>query len=448
MTEEIFVRSQTPGDGRRLRLVPPLFAPEDAHLAGPGNPLLPQGVSGACDPHFSSAVKAFAKLFPGPGYGGGALAVYLHGRPVVDVWTGFADREGTQPWTADTGALAFSSTKGLTSTVVHRLVDRGLLSYDEPVAAFWPDFGANGKSDLTVRDILAHRAGLSRMRDITVTELLDTHLMEGRLAAARADHLVGKSAYHALTYGWLLSGLVRAVTGHGMRRLFRSELAEPLNTDGIHLGRPPLSAPTTAAQTLLPQGPATNSLFDFAAPKLAILPLSGMLQALHVPGVLGLLQGEMQFLDAEIPSANGVLTARAVARMYGAIANGGRIDDRQFLSNDVARGLAGRRSYRPDANVVVPMSFHLGYHATSIPGLLPGFGHSGLGGSVGWADPKTGASFAFIHNRFITRKVLDQASFAGLSPLLRRAVANATKHGVTCAVGDFGAEAISLQHEL
>jgi CubicO group peptidase (beta-lactamase class C family) len=397
-------------------------------------------VRGAFDPHFASAIHAFAKLFPGPRYGGGALAVYLHGRPVVDVWTGWADRHGSQPWTPNTGALAFSSTKGLTSTVIHRLVDRGLLAYDVPVATYWPDFGANGKAGLTLRDVMAHRAGLSRIRDIDINDLLDTRRMEERLAAEPADHLVGKSAYHALTYGWLLSGVARAVTDRGMRDLFRSELAEPLNTDGLHLGRPPHSSPTIAAQTLLPQSRSVSVGLDFIAPMLTHLPLSGMLSALRVPRVLELLQKDMRFLDAEIPSANGVLTARAVARMYGAIANGGSIDGRQFLSNDVVAGLVGRRSYRPDANVVVPMSFHLGYHGTSIPGLLPGFGHSGLGGSVGWADVDSGASFAFIHNRFITRMVLDQASFAGLAPLLRRAVANANRDGAWESVGDFGAQ--------
>jgi len=400
--------------------------------------LLPMGVRGAFDPHFTTAVRAFAKLFPGPRYGGGALSVYLHGRRVVDVWTGWADRDGTRLWTADTGALAFSSTKGLTSTVIHRLVDRGLLSYDVPVAQYWPEFGANGKADLTVRDIMAHRAGLSRLSGVTTTELLDTHRMEERLAAAPADSLVGRSAYHALTYGWLLSGLARSVTGTGMRELFRTEIAEPLDTDGLHLGRPALRAPTVAAQTLLPQSATASVALDFLAPKLSLLPLSGMLSALHAPGVLGLLQADMRFLDAEIPSANAVVTARALAKTYGAIANGGHIDGRQFLSAEVACGLAGSRSYRPDANVGVPMSFHLGYHGTSIPGLLPGFGHSGLGGSVGWADPRTGASFGFIHNRFLTRMVLDQASFAGLAPLLRRAVANADREGAS-AVREFGA---------
>ena len=224
---------------------------------------------------------------------------------MVDVWTGWADLRGNQRWTADTGALAFSSTKGLTSTVIHRLVDRGLLSYDVPVAQYWSDFAANGKADMTVRDVMAHRAGLSRLNGIAIRELLDARRMEELLAAAPADHLIGRSAYHALTYGWLLSGLARAVTGWGMRDLFRTELADPLDIDGVHLGRPPLASPTTAAQTLLPQSPAFSSVFDVLAPKLARLPLSGMLSALHVPGLLDVLQGDMRFSRLRSPRPTG-----------------------------------------------------------------------------------------------------------------------------------------------
>lgn len=134
---------------------------------------------------------------------------------VVDVWTGWSDRAGTQRWTADTGAMVFSATKGIASTVIHRLADRGLLSYDAPVAQYWPEFGANGKAEITVRDVLRHRSGLSHLRGVTKTELMDHLLMEERLAAAPVDHLRGVQAYHALTYGWLLSGLARAVTGKG-----------------------------------------------------------------------------------------------------------------------------------------------------------------------------------------------------------------------------------------
>ena len=146
--------------------------------------------------------------------------------------------------------MVFSATKGVASTVIHRLADRGLLSYDEPVAEYWPEFAANGKDEITVRDVLRHRAGLSHLKGVSKEELLDHLLMEERLAAAPVDHLRGRPAYHALTYGWLLSGLTRAVTGKGMRELIREEVARPLNTDGLHLGRPPAGSPTKVAQIL------------------------------------------------------------------------------------------------------------------------------------------------------------------------------------------------------
>ncbi len=133
--------------------------------------------------------------------------------------------------------MVFSATKGMTATVIHRLADRGLIDYEAPVAEYWPAFGANGKATLTVRDVMRHQAGLSGLRGATQQDLLDHVVMEERLAAAVPGRLLGKSAYHALTFGWLMSGLARAVTGKDMRLLFREELAEPLDTDGLHLGR-------------------------------------------------------------------------------------------------------------------------------------------------------------------------------------------------------------------
>src|ERR1700757_398948 len=193
-------------------------------LLEPDN-VLPRGVQGAADPRFSGVIRLFAQLFPGRRLGGGALSVYIDGQPVVDIWTGWSDRAGEVRWDADTGAMVFSATKAVASTVIHRLVDRGLLAYDEPVANYWPEFGANGKSDITVRDVLRHRSGLAHLKGVSKTELMDHHLMEERLAAAPVDHLRGAPAYHALTYGWLLSGLARAGTGGGMRELVRTEVA-------------------------------------------------------------------------------------------------------------------------------------------------------------------------------------------------------------------------------
>lgn len=391
---------------------------------------LPRGVSGAADPHFANVIGIFARLFPGRRFGGGALSVYIDGAPVVDVWTGWSDRAGTELWTADTGAMVFSATKGVASTVIHRLADRGLLSYDDPVAEYWPEFAANGKGDITVRDVLRHRSGLSHLRGVTKEELMDHLLMEERLAAAPVDHLRGVQAYHALTYGWLLSGLARAVTGKGMRELIRQEIARPLNTDGLHLGRPPQAAPTRAAQILIPQGKLRAPVFNFIAPKLAGLPFSGALGAMYFPGVVSLVKGDTGFLDGEVPAANGVVTGRGLAKMYAALANDGRIDGKKFLSQALARGLTGepRRKW-PDANMVVPMPFHLGYHESPVPGLLKGFGHVGLGGTLGWADPESGSAFGFVHNRLLTPLLFDMGSFAGLAGPLRNAIEAARHQG-------------------
>jgi CubicO group peptidase (beta-lactamase class C family) len=401
---------------------------------------LPHGIQGAADPSFGCTVRAFSQLFPGRRFGGGALAVYLHGEPVVDVWTGYADRRGTEYWTADTGAMVWSVTKGLASTVIHRLVDRGLIEYDMPVAEYWPEFGASGKADITVRDVMRHRAGLSQLNGVSKADLLNHVAMEERLAAAPVNKILyGKPAYHALTYGWLMSGLGRAVTGMGMRDLIREELAGPLNTDGLHLGRPPADSPTRAAQILAPQGTFSNPIFNFVAPRIASLQYSGAFGSMYFPGMKAVVQGDIPFLDSEIPAANGVTTARGLAKMYAAIANGGSIDGTQFLSEELVAGLTGRPSLRPDRNIFVPLGFNLGYHSLPFPpGFMPGFGHAGLAGSVGWADPASGLSFGFVHNRLLTRMVLDQATFAGLHALILRDTARARKHGYA-ATPAFGA---------
>lgn len=377
-------------------------------------------------------------MFPGRRFGGGALAVYVDGQPAVDVWTGWADRCGQLPWTADTAPMVFSATKGMTATVIHRLADRGLIDYDAPVAEYWPEFAANGKSALTVREVMRHQAGLSGLRGATQEDLLDHVVMEERLAAAPPGRLLGKSAYHALTFGWLMSGLARAVTGKGMRALIREELAEPLDTDGMYLGRPPVEAPTRVAEIIMPQNIVANPVVNYVMRRVAN-ELSGGFRSMYFPGMIAAVQGEVPLLDAEIPAANGVVTARALARMYGAIANGGEIDGTQFLSRELVAGLTGRRSLRPDRNLFVPLAFHLGYHSLPIGNVMPGFGHVGMGGSVGWACPAEGVAFALVHNRLLSPLVMtDHAAFVGIYKLIRQAAAKARKRGLQ-PVTEFGA---------
>jgi len=322
--------------------------------------------------------------------------------------------------------------------VIHRLADRGLIDYDAPVAQYWPEFGANGKAAITVRDIMRHRAGLSHLRGVRRRELLDHRHMEERIAAAPTGPHFGKPAYHALTYGWLLSGLARGVTGKGMRELMRSEVAEPLDTDGVHLGRPPAEAPTSVARIIGPQLNIPNPVFNAVAPAVATLERSAGFGSMYFPGMKAVVQREMPLLDTELPSANGVITARALARMYGAIANGGMIDGRRFLSADLVAALSGGRSLLPDRNLIMPMAFHLGFHGLPVPGVLPGFGHVGLGGSFGWAIPEAGLAFALVHNRLLTPLVVsDQAGFVGTAALVRLGAVAARKHGFV-PVTEFG----------
>lgn len=391
---------------------------------------LPQGVRGSADASFALAVRAFAALFPHPRLGGGALSVYLDGKPVVDVWTGFADRRGRRPWTADTAPMVFSATKGVASLVIHRLADRGLIDYDAPVSHYWREFGANGKADITVRDVMRHRAGLSHLRGIRKRELLDHRHMEARIAAAPPGRHFGKSAYHALTYGWLLSGLARSVTGRGMRELMRTEVAAPLGTDGVHLGRPPAGSPTTIAHFVGSELRVITPVFDLVAPAIAAFELSAAFGAMYFPGAKKVVQRDIPFLDTELPSANGVMTARALARMYGAMANGGVIDGQRYLSAERVAMLTGRRDLRPDRNLIMPLAFNLGFHGMPIPGVLPGFGHVGLCGSFGWAIPEEGLSISLVHNRLLTPFVVsDQAGFIGTANLVRRGAAAARGRG-------------------
>ncbi|MBH0781850.1 serine hydrolase domain-containing protein [Nocardia bovistercoris] len=396
-----------------------------SNVASSGDPVsLPSGVGGSAAAEFGPLVRAFARAYGRRKGAGAALAVHLHGEPLVDIWTG--RHSGSKPWTEQTGSIVFSATKGITATVIHRLADRGLLDYDAPVAEYWPEFGANGKAAITVAEVMTHRAGLSGLAGLggEITELLDHRLMEERLAAAAPDRLLGVPTYHAITYGWLLAGLARAITGRGMAELFRTEVSEPLGIDGIHLGTPPPDsgidfAPLAGNQLRILAGPVGAYLigrtFGFpGAPGAAA-------RALLMPGMDAILEGHAPpILATELGAGNGVCTARGLAAMYGALANGGVVDGRRYLSGRTVAELRRIRSYRLDhALFYFPMLWHLGYHSMPMPYAHEGLGHIGLAGSFGWAEPRLGLSVGFVHNRMsVPQMSVDQMAAFWLLPLV------------------------------
>ncbi len=342
---------------------------------------------------------AFERLVA-PGPGGGALVVRVHGRTVVDLAGGFADGGGTRRWTPDTLAISFSTSKGVASTVVHRLIDRGLLSVDDRVAEHWPAFAAGGKGRVTIRELLTHRAGLYSVQSVArrAEDLLDHLAMEERLAARRVDAPTASSAYHALTYGWLVSGLLRQVTGRGLRELVATEVAGPLGTDGIFLGAPEDAQHRVAE-------PIGSALRQLGLAGQAVVPLRRIrrlrvpaLEALHVNGFHRLFEGEVPPIwAAEMPAVNGVLSADGLARLYGALACGGD----GLLSPQTVHALGRVQVRGTDRVLGLRMRWRLGYHQGfgAGPAAPKAFGHFGYGGSGGWADPELGLSVGFVTNR-------------------------------------------------
>jgi CubicO group peptidase (beta-lactamase class C family) len=346
---------------------------------------------------FEPVARAFGRIVGRRG-GGGAVTVRLRGETVVDLCAGYADRARTRPWTPETLAISFSTTKGVASTIVHRLADRGELDYDEPVATYWPEFAAGGKERVTIRHLLTHRAGLHSVRAVVrrAEDLLDHVGLEHKLAARAVRAPTERSAYHAITYGWLVAGLARRITGHGLADLARIEVTDPLAITGLHIGVPDEAREFVAE----PVGAALRQLgstADFTRPLWGRYRVSSTtLDALHVPGFHRLFEGsDPPIWHTEMPAVNGVISARALADMYAPLANGGD----GFLSSETVHALGRVQVRTRDAVLGLPMRWRLGYHQAFGSRARMAFGHYGYGGSGGWADPQTGLSVGFVTNR-------------------------------------------------
>ena len=251
--------------------------------------------------------------------GGMAVAVYHHGELVVDAWTGQRNAAG-DPWTRDTMSMSFSTTKGVVATIVHRLVDRGLLDYDAPVATYWPEFATAGKGSITLRQLLDHQAGLHDVRALvdSTEGLLDWNNMVKLLAEAEPAWEVGtRSAYHALTYGYLVGEVIRRVTGLTVNEALQREIVEPLGVGQMYIGAPPAVRSDIAEQLVDPK--SLDRLFRTTKYLSRFERFEPLYSALVVDDLVDVATTE-HIHDGEIPAANGVFSARSLARMYAALA--------------------------------------------------------------------------------------------------------------------------------
>ncbi len=355
-------------------------------------------------PSFLPLADRFFALYRQPHHGGGALTAYLHGEKVLDVWAGWADR--TRRWSQDTMALSFSTGKGVASTVVHRLAERGLIDYFAPVAQYWPEFAAGGKESLTVADVMTHRSGLHRVRGLVPGKrgILDYDATVAALAAAAPDRRRhAGSGYHAVTYGWLVAEIVQRVTGLPFTEVVEREIARPLRCSDFWY-RVPHDERGRIAR-LFPRINPVGLDWGVSASVLSrVAPTRGLVEA-AMPAGFDELVRDPAVHDSVMPGWNGVFTARSLARMYGAIAAGGTIDGVKFLDPSTIAAMDQVRVRSRDYVLGVPMAWRLGYHQPIFASLerpRGAFGHYGVGGSGAFADLDSGMSLAFVTNRLGT----------------------------------------------
>lgn len=325
-------------------------------------------------------------------------AAYVDGELVVDAWAGVADEAAGRPVDGETLFTSWSTTKGLVATCLHILADRGRVDYDAPVATYWPEFAAGGKEAVTVRHALTHAAGIPHMpAGVTPEMMTDWETMCAAIAAHAPLWTPGtKTGYHAWTFGWIIGEIVRRADGRPIARFVREELCGPLGIADFYLGIPDAvesrvalirQAPTPAGTTAAP-----NDLALRVMP-----PRVTSAEVVNRPDVR----------RASIPGGGGIMNARAVARHYAMLAGHGMLDGARLLSAeriDVIRALQ-----TDDQDVVLGGQIRkgLGYFlggdeergGNSAMGRAGGeFGHSGNGGSLGFADPARKLGFGLTKN--------------------------------------------------
>jgi len=385
-------------------------------------------VHGHCDPRFEEVRGIFERSFENDEEIGAAIAFVVDGETVIDLFGGHYDAERTREWERDTIVNTYSTTKGMTALCAHQLVEQGMLDLDAPVARYWPEFAAAGKAQIPVRWLLSHQAGLPAVRKpLPPGSVCDWEVMTSALAEQEPWWEPGtRHGYHALTFGFLVGEVIRRISGQTVGAWFREHVALPLGAD-YHIG-------------LAPEDDARTS--DLVG---RLVPRAGEpgAEALDLPGPLGQMMRDMAdpttmtgaafnnppgapdsvntraWRAAEIPAANGHGTARALARIYGALARGGELDGVRLLEPESIDRARSEQAFGPDAVLgSLPMRFGLGFMLRQ--DLMPlspspnAFGHPGAGGSIGMADPDARVGFGYVMNKMHLSLVGGPSAFAML----------------------------------
>jgi len=376
-------------------------------------------VDGYVDQRFAPVRETFVDNFARRRELGAACCAYHHGNKVVDLWGGIRNPQTADPWDPDTMVIVYSATKGLAAMTLAIAHSRGWLDYDERVCAYWPEFAQQGKQRITVRQLLAHQAGLYALDEpVDRGVVADLDRLAIVLARQRPAWEPGtRQGYHAITLGFYESELLRRIdpAHRSLGQFFQDEIATPLALD-VYIKLPP-EIPDSRLATMVPP-----SWFEM----LHGFPLRLAMDAMNRRSkITRALRGSELPHDAEhvyarnleIPSGGAVGTARAIAHAYSAFATGGReLGLRaETLALLAAPAVPPSRGFYDECMKVDGVQFSLGFMKSTpmLPfGSAAAFGSPGAGGALGFADPATGVGYAYVTNRMGTRLTGDPRDVA------------------------------------
>ena len=394
-------------------------------------------IHGAVLPGFEEVREEFERNFAERGEIGAAVAAYWHGKKVVDLWGGQRQPDSDAPWNANTMVVVASTTKGLASMTLAVANARGWLDYDVPVARYWPEFAQNGKSAITVRQLLAHEAGLVLLdEELTIDKMRDLDSVARILARQKPAWTPGSChGYHAMTLGLYAQEIIRRAdpSHRTLGEFFREEIAERLHLD-FYIGLPPeIPSERLAVLKKMSRMRGLGAVFTTPPAILSkmLMPGSFLRRSLIFPN---LDFNDRRSLEVEIPAGNGVGTARAIARAYSVFAEGG---EQLGITRDTFEDLTAlpSRAHPRDEVIGVPSYFTLGF-------LRPGpeitfgsseraFGAPGAGGSFAFADPDAHLGYAYVMNKmnfYLTddprEKSLRDAIYRSIARLRERPIAS------------------------
>ncbi len=340
---------------------------------------------------------------------GSQVCAYRYGEKIVDTRAGQMGPQDSRPVTADTLFNSFSTTKGVAATALHILADRGIIEYEQPVAKYWPGFAKNGKGKITVAQAMSHQAGLHAMPEdpVFARTLLNWEnglaYIENGTPAWEPGTATG---YHAVTFAWVAGGIIQHASGRHIKEVLAEDIAGPLGCGGEMF----IGIPDGVEERLATLQTAEEQTTGGGArrPQMQIPPDHDFFKAMR-PN-LDWNFDDMEVRKACIPSVNGHFSARALARMYGALANGGQVEGVRLMSAERIPLMTTVQVDTPDRVIVMPLVKSIGFfnggkamgmHGATGP-RRTAFGHPGAGGSIAFADPEVGLSVAVTINKMQT----------------------------------------------